>query len=180
MKALTLVTLLAIALIGCGGEGRQAAEPKLSSAPETRAPGWPTLGHDQARFIRIDLGPDSFSACQRISPKFPFDSAETYAQDKVQLEAFAACLNSDEMKDRKLLLVGRADPAGTADYNDELGMKRALAIKQILMDAGIAEGRLEIATEGKRGALGDDPAYARGYDRRVDVVVKGGTHLPEK
>jgi outer membrane protein OmpA-like peptidoglycan-associated protein len=182
MKPLTSFTMLtlALALVACGGESRQTAEPKLSSASEVTGPGWPTLGRDEARYIHIDLGPDNFTDCQKLSPKFPFDSADTYAQWKMQLEGLASCLALPEMQDRTLLLVGRADPAGSNAYNDELGMKRAEAIKQILIDNGIRADRIEVISEGKRGALGDTPDYSRGYDRRVDVIVKGGTHLPDR
>jgi peptidoglycan-associated lipoprotein len=152
-----------------------------------KAPGFPDLGRGEARFIRIDLGPDSFAECQRISPKFPFDSASTYAIDRAQLAAFATCLNSVTMRDHHIRLVGRADPRGTNQYNDKLGLQRANAIKGLLVEQGIDASRIEIESEGKVGAVGipDDapdtssaPQYTYGYDRRVDVVVMGSPHAP--
>ncbi len=185
VKSSTILALGATALIACAGESRQAQSPTLTSAPTGATPAtqeqavpWPTLGNGTARFIRIDIGRDTFEACQRISPKFPFNSADALAQDRQQLEALAACLNSNGMRDRTLLLVGRADPAGTDAYNDELGMKRANAIKQILIENGIAESRITVATEGERAARGDTADQSAGYDRRVDIVVKGGVHAP--
>jgi len=175
MKTLGLLVVLATGALACGGEARQTAEPALTPSA---AVGWPDLGRGPARYIRIDFGPDTFAECRRVSPKFPFDSAVTYAQDREQLGAFAECLNDPGMKGRTLLLVGRADPQGNEAYNEELGMKRARAIRQLLLENGITQDRIELASEGAKGAVGDKPEYSLGYDRRVDVVVKGGVHAP--
>jgi peptidoglycan-associated lipoprotein len=177
MKTITMLglTLAATCLVACAGEGRQTAEPQLTSSTTA---GWPDLGRGTARFIRIDLGPDNFAECRRVSPKFAFDSASTYAQDRAQLVSLAACLNAPGMRDRTLRLVGRADPRGTTEYNDKLGTRRAAAIKQILIDSGIAEQRIAVASEGENDAKGDTHETSSGYDRRVDVIVEGGTHAP--
>src|SRR3954469_1539802 len=87
------------------------------------SPDWPELGSGEARYIHIELG-DSFETCRHLSPKFPFDSAHTRAQDQAQLQAFASCMNHPELASRTVLLLGRADPRGTARYNDDLGSKR--------------------------------------------------------
>lgn len=181
MKEIAFATVLSAALLGCGsGGGRQTADPKLP-AHVTGAEysiGWPDLGRGDARFIRIDLGPDNFEQCQRQSPKFPFDSASTYAQDREQLAALASCLNAPGMRERRVVLVGRADARGAEGYNTDLGAKRAEAIRRILVESGIAEGRIETWSAGEHGALGHLPEYDHGYDRRVDVLVEGGTHAP--
>jgi OOP family OmpA-OmpF porin len=196
MHTHTLCALLAIPLFACAAADAQtqltspANEPvqtSITSLEMQKAPGFPDLGRGEARFIRIDLGPDTFAECQRISPKFPFNSASTYAIDRAQLAAFATCLNSVTMRDHKVRLVGRADPRGTSQYNDKLGMQRANAIKQLLVEQGIDANRLQIESDGKAGAVGipDDapdtstnPQYTYGYDRRVDVVVTGSDHAP--
>lgn len=178
MKTLVLCASVAILLVGCAGQVRQADEPNLSSA-QVGAVGWPQLGQGSARFIRIDLGTDSFAECRKLSPKFPFDSEVTYAQDRAQLAALSSCLNAPGMRERRIVLVGRADPSGSEEYNEELGMKRAEAIRQILLDSGIAADRIEAVTEGKKGAQSStNPEYSPGFDRRVDIVVYGGTHAP--
>jgi peptidoglycan-associated lipoprotein len=177
----TILTLLVTSLFACGTQVRQTEEPRLTSSnatSEDRPVGWPDLGRGAARFIRIDLGPDSLTECRRLSPKFPFDSAVTYAQDREQLGALATCLNAPGMRERSIQLVGRADPRGSDAYNEELGGRRAQAIRKILIENGIAEARIEIASEGERGAKGDTAEYASGFDRRVDLIVRGGVHVP--
>jgi outer membrane protein OmpA-like peptidoglycan-associated protein len=178
MKTFITIAVIAATSAACSSAPpRQSADPQLTSA----SLGWPRLGQDSARFIRIDLGPDTFAECQRLAPKFPFESAMTYAQDRIQLAALATCLNLQQMRERKLVLVGRADPRGTDAYNARLGMKRAETIKQILIENGIAADRIDIVSEGESAAVGgagNDATYSYGYDRRVDVIVRGGAHAP--
>lgn len=180
MKTLAACTLLATCLVACGAEPRQTAQPAIvpSGNGPSASGGWPDLGRGNARYIRIDLGPDAFAECRRLSPRFPFDSAVTYAQDREQLGAFAECLNTPGMKERRVELIGRADPEGTEAYNAELGMERARAIRQILLENGITLDRIDMATESSKGATRDTPAYSAGYERRVDIVVTGGRHSP--
>lgn len=181
MRVLAITTLLSAVLLGCAsGSPRQTADPKLPAHVQSAeySIGWPDLGRGDARFIRIDLGPDNFEQCQRLSPKFPFDSAATFAQDREQLVALAACLDAPGMRERRIVLVGHADARGADGYNAELGMKRAEAIRRILVDSGIAESRIEAWSAGEHGAVGALPEYDHGYDRRVDVLVEGGTHAP--
>jgi len=138
---------------------------------------WPDLGPGEERYITFEFG-DSFETCRHISPKFPFDSARTRAQDRAQLRAFASCMNDPAMAGRKVLLIGRADPRGTTTYNEQLGMKRAERIKTLLIDNGVGADRIEIRSAGESGAQGESPDSSYGYDRRVDVVVEGGVHAP--
>jgi hypothetical protein len=177
--------LLAAALSACTAANVSKTTVTSSRLPPPDAdgqyrPGWPTLGHGYERFITIQLGPDGFEHCRMVSPKFPFDSATSYVEDKDQLAAFVRCLNHPEMAGRKVALIGRADPRGTDDYNMKLGAKRADSIRDYLVSAGLAPDRIVyIESEGKRDAKGStDGDYSFGYDRRVDVRVLGGAHAP--
>ena len=99
-------------------------------------------------------------------------------------------MNKPGLENRKVILVGRADPRGSDAYNIKLGAARAQSIKDFLVSAGLSADRIAITTEGKRGAKGEkvvtvegqaDPSMPRftyGYDRRVDVLVIGGAHHP--
>lgn len=174
---------LSVALAGCTAQTGTVTTTSAPLPPPAADgqyhPGWPTLGHGVERFITIQLGPDGFEHCRMVSPKFPFDSSLSYVEDKDQLAAFVRCMNHPSMAGRKVLLIGRADPRGTDDYNLKLGERRADAIRSFLVEQGLAPDRI-IAVEslGKRGAQGYKPEYSFGYDRRVDVVVEGGAHSP--
>ena len=182
MSTSTTIAAVILWLAACAGE---TGTTQITSAPlpppnaqGEYAPDWPQLGRGQARFINIQLGPDTYEYCRDVSPKFEFDSAVTHVQDRAQLAAFARCMNKAGMESRHVLLVGRADPRGTDAYNDKLGQRRSDNIKALLVAAGIAADRIETISEGERDAKGNLPDYSYGYDRRVDVVVSNYTHRP--
>ena len=69
-----------------------------------------------------------------------------------------------------------------------------LAAMYFLVASGLSADRIDITSEGKRDAKGNQPVvvegpngkevdpsmprFTYGYDRRVDVVVTGGAHHP--
>jgi len=171
--------LVAVAVVSCAGTTPPAVSGQLSSAEvvgEHKVP-WPDLGMDADRYITIQLGPDHLERCRKVSPKFPFDSSMIQVQDRPELDAIASCLNHATMEDQSIVLIGRADPRGKPEYNETLGMKRALKIKDALVASGVSEGRIKVESRGASGAMGDKPDFAYGYDRRVDIVVQG-VHAP--
>ena len=192
MKALSMILGLAVAACGASSSAVQTTSAQL---PPPNANGeyhidWPSEGSGVPRTITLQLGPDLHQMCRDVSPKFAFDQSWTYVQYKDQLVALASCLNKAGLESRHVLLVGRADPRGSDAYNLELGQRRAQAVKDFLVSAGLSPYRISIATEGKREAKGEQPVivegqadptmprYDFGYDRRVDVIVTGGAHHP--
>jgi len=181
MKKLIILALTCV-VAACGGAEPPPPSP-APTLPPTDANGeyslqWPDLGQGADRYITIDLGPDSFEHCRNVSPKFPFDSAQTHAQDGAQIAALASCLNHESMLDRKVLLVGRTDVQGSQTYNAQLGKKRADHIRALLIRYGLAPERIKTKSVGEIDAKGDLPDYSRGYDRRVDIMITGGAHTP--
>jgi peptidoglycan-associated lipoprotein len=188
------ILMLGVALAACsasvGTTTTTSAELPAPSADGNYHVQWPSEGSGVARTITLTLGPDLHAMCRDVSPKFPFDKATTYVDDKAELLALASCLNKPGMESRQVILVGRADPRGSDAYNMALGERRAQSIKDFLVSNGLSANRIAITTEGKRGAKGHQPVvvegqvdptmpqFTYGYDRRVDVVVTGGAHHP--
>ncbi len=178
MPRTLLLPIVALVLTSCA---EASAPPPLLPDPGpdgSYSIDWPDLGRGEDRYIVIDIGPDSIETCRRVSPKFPFDKATTRAQDRAALAALASCLNHPEMADRSVLLVGRADARGAEAYNEDLAKRRAARIRELLIANGLAESRISVKSAGESGAVGDKPDYSHGYDRRVDVVIRGGVHAP--
>ncbi|MFN3406592.1 MAG: OmpA family protein [Caldimicrobium sp.] len=70
-------------------------------------------------------------------------------------------------------LQGNCDERGTNEYNFALGMKRALAIKNVLVKLGIDENRIHVISFGEEKPLckeSDESCWA--INRRVDFVIK--------
>jgi outer membrane protein OmpA-like peptidoglycan-associated protein len=173
---------VALCLLACAStphgpdQGAQLTSAEVDS--NERVVPWPTMGSDADRFITLHMGPDGLQRCREVSPKFRFDSAIIQVQDRPELAAIASCLNHPSMRDQSIILIGRADPRGASEYNDALGMQRAVQIKAALVASGISEDRIKVMSRGAAGAVGPGQNASYGYDRRVDIVVRG-VHSPE-
>lgn len=82
---------------------------------------------------------------------FDFDSAEL-RDDAVQiLNEAVKTLRKNPQAD--ILITGNCDVRGSEGYNIQLGKKRALAVKQFMLDNGIAEEDIRIISRGKMDAM---------------------------
>lgn len=99
-------------------------------------------------------------------------------EGKVQLAAQADMLKQHE--DYGVLIQGYTDQQGSANYNKQLGMKRAETVKTELVSAGIAEYRIKTVSLGEEGVLCLDTSdTCRHMNRRVHVEVRkiGQEHM---
>jgi len=104
---------------------------------------------------------------------FGYDSDEVRDEDKATLDRFASVVNRF-YSGATITIEGFADPAGDADYNMDLGRRRAEAVKAYLVSAGVAEAQLRVDTHGEArnrqinsGAWGEEGMA----NRRVAFVV---------
>ncbi|HRI70115.1 MAG TPA: OmpA family protein [Polyangium sp.] len=167
-----------------------AIEPSQSAlGPKLPDPGadkeyevnFPDPGHGVTRYIGIEIDRDLSATCGLMRTYFAFDSDKLSVQDKATLRRVAECLDQPKLEHLKLSIVGRADARGGNNYNADLGRRRAESVMKLLVDAGITESRMSIASRGANGAVGGDAPtepYSRGYDRRVDVVLLGVVQAP--
>lgn len=133
----------------------------------------------EVRVIKLELGPDMAATCGLTRTHFDFDSAEPLPQDRVELSEIAACLNRPAQAPLSVELLGRADAKGRAAYNLELGRRRAERVRELLIAAGVAASRLTVSSRGAIDAPGAPGGlYEEGFDRRVDILLKGVVHAP--
>jgi outer membrane protein OmpA-like peptidoglycan-associated protein len=73
----------------------------------------------------------------------------------------------------EIIVIGHTDTVDTSAYNDELSLKRALAVKQMLVEVGIAADSISASGRGEREPLVptrdrvDEPR-----NRRVEIRVR--------
>ena len=80
--------------------------------------------------------------------QFEYDKAELTLGGKAQAQILLAQLKARQMPELKL--VGHTDPVGSVEYNDELSLRRAAALKKFLVDNGYPASRIDIEGRGKR------------------------------
>jgi peptidoglycan-associated lipoprotein len=101
---------------------------------------------------------------------FDFDRSAVRNGERAKADNVAAYLKSHA--DDKLLIEGHCDERGTEEYNRSLGEKRALALREYLVRAGIAPNRIQTRSFGEdRPAVlaSNDAAWAK--NRRGEFIL---------
>lgn len=102
---------------------------------------------------------------------FDFKSVRLRADAVRTLQDKAAGL--DRSSTWGVLVQGHADRQGPAEYNRTLALKRAEAVKQFLVELGVPETSVKVATVGSDGALCDESTReCQQLNRRVHLEIR--------
>jgi peptidoglycan-associated lipoprotein len=103
---------------------------------------------------------------------FDFDKAALRDDQKAALNEDVAWLKGNA--GAKVLIEGHCDERGTVEYNLGLGERRAKAVKDYLIAAGVAADRISIISYGKERpfVLGHDESAWK-WNRRGHFVLQG-------
>jgi outer membrane protein OmpA-like peptidoglycan-associated protein len=103
---------------------------------------------------------------------FPFAAARLTENAKASIKAYAAELNLEGNRERKILIVGHTDGKGSRAFNATLSMKRASAVYAALITNGIDPRRISIDGYGETMPVADNETErGREQNRRVSVSV---------
>lgn len=102
---------------------------------------------------------------------FAYDSARLLPEALAQLDALGNALNSSELRGHQFLIAGHTDARGSAAYNRDLSVRRAISVAEYLVRYHrIAPGRLVAHGWGEsRLRVPSDPGS--GANRRVEVSL---------
>lgn len=156
-------------LAGCGGN---AATQEQGDAGAN--------GQLQPSITSDGSGSDSAVNGQQLSDKaeaamplvnkvyFDFDQSTIREDSHEVLKLHAAYLVANA--GQKVVLEGHADERGTREYNNALGERRGLAVKNFLVSYGVSPQQLEVVSYGeeKPAVIGHNNA-AWSKNRRVEV-----------
>jgi peptidoglycan-associated lipoprotein len=95
-------------------------------------------------FENMQMDRESF-ATQTVY--FGFDRSEIEPGDADKVSAVAEALSSSPQN--KVLVEGHCDERGTEEYNRALGERRALSIRDILVEQGVSDDRIRTMTLGE-------------------------------
>ena len=167
--AIALALLLAGAAAGCAK--KPAAAPPVPPAPTTTQTPVPTPTPTPPPAptpepAKTAIGANDLQVVHFAYDSFTLDDAARAALDN----------NAKLLRDNAALSVsvdGHADERGTVEYNQALGQKRAEAVQQYLMDAGIPVARFRVISYGKERPADeghDEAAWAK--NRRVEFTPR--------
>lgn len=123
---------------------------------------------EKGREIQMDvyLSPNS----TRLLLFFDFDKTDLQNESIPELERVIEYLKDNP--GQKIALEGHTDDVGSDDYNDNLSLNRANAVKNYIVQGGIDGSRITTKGYGKRKPLiKDTTEEARSRNRRVEMKI---------
>ena len=102
---------------------------------------------------------------------FQTNSVKLTKESEEELRKVLPALKKREVPNVEI--TGHADRAGNEDYNHKLALKRAFAIRGLLVKEGIDTNLIEVDSHGENNPLVDTPDGVREpRNRRVEVIVR--------
>ena len=198
MKSLKLVTFVTIGLIACfAATGCKKKPQRVTPLPGqgatgtggdagTGVPAGPStnpltdgsntlkttdIGTTPASTRSIEGRPQDREKWQNQTVYFDFDRSVVKASETAKIDTVASEFkNCDPNSD--LLVEGHCDERGTPEYNRALGERRALALREYLIKAGVNADRVHTLSfgEDKPAVIGhDDAAWTK--NRRGEFIL---------
>lgn len=108
---------------------------------------------------------------------FEFNSSELQPQAATQLSQLRSALTSESLGKDRFMVAGHTDGKGNPQYNQQLSVRRAEAVKRYLVDHGVDADRLDAVGYGAEHlALPDHPEDPA--NRRVEIRNLGEKPSP--
>lgn len=174
------LAFMAASVSACGGKERPAQDASTSAVA---TPTTPTSERDaKANETTVQISKTLRERCNlpetpQEAPAFDYDAATLRPRGKNVLEDVAACLRDGPLKGEVITIVGRSDPRGTEDYNQNLSASRAAAARNYLAQQGVPNEQMKLMARGETGAQGnDEETWA--LDRRVDLELGDLSNSP--
>jgi outer membrane protein OmpA-like peptidoglycan-associated protein len=160
---------------GVVAKAKRESERTGVTVPQPESPIAP-VPVEQPQPTSIVVSEDILRACSMNldaigkAPKFDFDKSDVLPEQAGVLIEVADCFTTGPLKDARLQLVGRADPRGSAAYNNGLGTRRANQVAADLEELGVETSKIDRTSRGKLDARGREEA-TWAIDRRVDILL---------
>jgi len=100
---------------------------------------------------------------------FATDSWQIQAEDSARLKTDAESLQAHP--DVKIVIVGHCDPRASERYNRRLGLKRAEAVRDFVVAAGVDAARISVRSDGEKQPISTKPDEFW-LDRRIEFEYK--------
>jgi outer membrane protein OmpA-like peptidoglycan-associated protein len=168
-----LALLLVIALVGSvDRDAARAEEPTSEDIIEALKPKPEVPGRRRTRSMRgvtVEPGAESKPPSIDLYINFKFDSAELEPDALLTLKSLGQALQSPELKDARIQIIGHTDGKGSDSYNEKLSEQRANAVQKLLVAIyDIDPAHVEAFGRGE-SELKDRSQPEDGINRRVEI-----------
>ncbi|MBS4095372.1 MAG: OmpA family protein [Sulfuricella sp.] len=108
---------------------------------------------------------------QSFTVYFRYDSTQLTPESNAELDRIKTALVN--LPAPEILVIGHTDQVGSDVYNDELSLKRAVVVRNILISVGLPGKLIETIGRGKREPLVQAAkSLAEPKNRRVEIKVR--------
>ncbi len=148
-----------------------AAERDAALATADRAPVLTKLSAADVKNIFGDALSALPPAPQSFTLFFRFESDELTEQSQALIPEVLAAVKKHAVQD--VVVIGHTDTMGTQQANFELGLKRAMTVRNILVKAGLSGSTIDVTSVGELDPLVKTPDETpEPRNRRVDIAVR--------
>jgi outer membrane protein OmpA-like peptidoglycan-associated protein len=141
---------------------KQAAEIKQT------VPGATVIRQGEGILVKFDSG-----------ILFDTGMAELKTEAQSNLQNLATSLKNNPQTN--ILIIGHTDNTGTAKYNMDLSIKRAMAVKSYIIAANVDASRLSTQGKGELEPISDNnTAEGRARNRRVEIVISANEQMKKQ
>jgi outer membrane protein OmpA-like peptidoglycan-associated protein len=106
--------------------------------------------------------------------QFATGTADLSAAARESLARFSGIVAS--YPDLRFRVEGHTDNTGSVETNQELSLRRAIAVRDYLISQGVAASSTDVAGLGPSRPIADnETAEGRQRNRRVEIVITSGT-----
>lgn len=139
---------------------REPPPPPPAPAPAPRAPA----------FVPSDDAIRNGAVTPDFIIYFAFDSASIDQQGLNQLDEVVKTVQDAEQIN--IRLIGHTDTAGPGSYNDSLSMRRAQAVKSVMVNSGVEANRINILAKGENELAKQTPDETpERLNRRAEIFI---------
>jgi len=147
------------------GDGLYPPEDKCPEEPETRN------GFEDSDGCPDEL-PEEIKKFTGVIEGIYFDTGKASIKDESKPTLDAAVKVLTDYEDLRVEISGHTDDRGKDDKNLKLSADRAASVKQYMVEAGVAEGRIETRGAGEAEPIEDNKTRAgRAKNRRIEFKV---------
>ncbi|MBL7696585.1 MAG: OmpA family protein [Chitinophagaceae bacterium] len=108
---------------------------------------------------------------------FEFNSSSIKSSEEGSILSLAEYLNYHPTT--QITLVGNTDPLGSDDYNDNLGMERALSVKNVLLSKVKNPATISVTTQGEHNLV-TKKASRYSLNRRVEILYQSTLAIDQR
>jgi outer membrane protein OmpA-like peptidoglycan-associated protein len=152
---------------------KASEQPKAQKRMKMRSISFDSVESTPQVEAKADLAESSEQLAESVGIglpiKFDFNSDSITSASRPYIDELGKMLSREDLENENIVIEGHTDASGSAQYNQQLSMRRAKSIKQYLFaQYGIERHRMKVSGKGEYQPLSGQNPFAA-VNRRVEI-----------